>query len=43
MQSDKVSLAEETGISKSHMHRIMHELDLKPHQFRMWLFSNDGV
>ena len=34
-------LAEKTGISKSHLHRIMHELDLKPHQFRMWLFSND--
>jgi len=34
-------LAERTGISKSHLHRIMHELDLKPHQFRMWLFSND--
>lgn len=29
------------SISKSHLHRIMHELDLKPHQFRMWLFSND--
>jgi len=34
-------LADETGISKSHLHRIMHELDLKPHQFRMWLFSSD--
>ena len=34
-------LSEKTGISKSHLHRIMHELDLKPHQFRMWLFSND--
>jgi putative transposase len=34
-------LAEKTGISKSHLHRIMHELDLKPHQFRMWLFSSD--
>lgn len=34
-------LAKETGISKSHLHRIMHELDLKPHQFRMWLFSSD--
>lgn len=34
-------LAEKTGISKSHLHRVMHELDLKPHQFRMWLFSND--
>lgn len=34
-------LADKTGISKSHLHRIMHELDLKPHQFRMWLFSND--
>jgi len=34
-------LAEKTGISKSQLHRIMHELDLKPHQFRMWLFSND--
>lgn len=34
-------LAEKTGISKSHLHRIMHELDLKPHQFKMWLFSND--
>jgi len=34
-------LAEKTGISKSHLHRIMHELDLKPHQFRMWLFSDD--
>lgn len=29
------------SISKSHLHRIMHELDLKPHQFRMWLFSSD--
>lgn len=34
-------LAKKTKISKSHLHRIMHELDLKPHQFRMWLFSND--
>ena len=34
-------LADQTGISKSHLHRIMHELDLKPHQFKMWLFSND--
>lgn len=34
-------LAEKTGISKSHLHRIMHELDLKPHHFKMWLFSND--
>src|SRR3972149_5927836 len=34
-------LAEKTGISKSQLHRIMHELDLKPHQFKMWLFSND--
>jgi putative transposase len=34
-------LAKETGISKSHLHRIMHELDLKPHQFKMWLFSSD--
>jgi len=34
-------LSNKTGISKSHLHRIMHELDLKPHQFRMWLFSND--
>jgi transposase len=34
-------LAQKTGMSKSHLHRIMHELDLKPHQFRMWLFSTD--
>jgi len=34
-------LADKTGISKSQLHRIMHELDLKPHQFKMWLFSND--
>jgi putative transposase len=34
-------LAEKTGISKSQLHRIMHELDLKPHQFKMWLFSSD--
>lgn len=34
-------LSKKTKISKSHLHRIMHELDLKPHQFRMWLFSND--
>jgi len=34
-------LSKKTRISKSHLHRIMHELDLKPHQFRMWLFSND--
>ena len=34
-------LAEQTGISKSHLHRILHELDLKPHQFKMWLFSHD--
>jgi putative transposase len=34
-------LAEKTSISKSQLHRIMHELDLKPHQFRMWLFSSD--
>jgi transposase len=34
-------LSEKTGISKSHLHRIMHELDLKPHQFKMWLFSHD--
>ena len=34
-------LSHKTGISKSHLHRIMHELDLKPHQFKMWLFSND--
>ena len=34
-------LSNKTKISKSHLHRIMHELDLKPHQFRMWLFSND--
>jgi putative transposase len=34
-------LAQKTGISKSQLHRIMHELDLKPHQFKMWLFSND--
>jgi len=34
-------LADKTGISKSQIHRIMHELDLKPHQFKMWLFSSD--
>jgi transposase len=34
-------LSKKTKISKSHLHRIMHELDLKPHHFRMWLFSND--
>jgi putative transposase len=34
-------LAQRTSISKSQLHRIMHELDLKPHQFKMWLFSND--
>ena len=34
-------LAEKTGISKSQLHRIMHELNLKPHQFKMWLFSSD--
>jgi putative transposase len=34
-------LAQKTGISKSQLHRIMHELDLKPHQFKMWLFSSD--
>lgn len=34
-------LSKKTKISKSHLHRIMHELDLKPHRFRMWLFSND--
>lgn len=34
-------LAEKTGISKSQLHRILHELDLKPHQYKMWLFSHD--
>lgn len=34
-------LSQKTGISKSQLHRILHELDLKPHQFKMWLFSSD--
>jgi putative transposase len=34
-------LAEEVGMSKSHLARVLKELDLKPHQFRMWLNSQD--
>lgn len=29
------------GIKKSQINKILNELDLKPHQFRMWLSSKD--
>lgn len=34
-------LADSLGISKSHVHRVLHELDLKPHLVEQWLNSTD--
>ena len=34
-------LAGSLGISKSHVHRVLHELDLKPHLVEQWLTSTD--
>lgn len=31
----------ELGIRKSQIHRVLNELDLKPHQFKYWLNSKD--
>jgi transposase len=35
------TLAAVLGISKSHVQRLLKELDLKPHQVQEWLTSND--
>src|SRR5579875_330677 len=35
------SLAAEVGISKSHVQRLLKELDIKPHQVQEWLTSKD--
>ena len=34
-------LSDEVGISRSHIWRILDDLDLKPHQVRSWLTSRD--
>lgn len=34
-------LADSLGISKSHVQRVLDELDLKPHQVEQWLNSRD--
>jgi len=38
---ERITQASGTGMKKSRVHKILSGLDLKPHHYRMWLFSND--
>jgi transposase len=37
----RIAEASGTGMRKSRVQRILSSLDLKPHRYRMWLFSSD--
>ena len=38
----RIAEASGTGMKKSRVHEILKGLDLKPHQYRMWLFPNEN-
>jgi len=37
----RIAEASGTGMRKSRVHDVLRGLDLKPHQYRMWLFPNE--
>ncbi len=37
----RIAEASGTGMKKSRVHDVLKGLDLKPHQYRMWLFPNE--